>query len=117
MRVAIRDRGRTWGVLCLHREASESPFDHKRRRCGTTGRTAVSSGVPAHGSGRFHIGPHHASPGVVILDDQFVVSSLNGAAATWLDLSAARDGLPIAAMIGRPAAASRSAPQPWDLRP
>jgi DNA-binding CsgD family transcriptional regulator len=112
LRVAIRDRGRTWGVLCLHRVASESPFDDNDvaavrqvvpQLAAAFRRTALASS-PSDDTAH--------PPGVVVLDDQFVVTSLNDAAATWLDLlGAAGNGLPIVVMSVAARTVTSSHPQ------
>lgn len=100
LRVACRERGRTWGVLCLHRNADDQPFDDADADvlrqvvpllAGAFRRTALVRPVPASIDA--------LPPGVVVLDDQLVVTSTTGAAEEWLNLLGhTDDGLPLVVM-------------------
>jgi DNA-binding CsgD family transcriptional regulator len=113
VRVALRSRGRCWGVLCLHREDGGTGFDRDEvELLGAVGtilgeglRCAVA--VTSVTTGR----PIPAGPGVLILDTNFEVLSTNPQAGLWLE--AVDDGdwphsmpLPVAVMSA--AAAVRS---------
>lgn len=100
LRIACREGGRTWGVLCLHRSAGDRPFaatdatalrDIAPVLANAFRRAAVTNQTPSRGT--------TLSPGVVVLDDQLVVTSMTGAAAEWVDLLGPVDGgLPIVVM-------------------
>jgi DNA-binding CsgD family transcriptional regulator len=99
LRIACRDGGRTWGVLCLHRSAGDRPFDATEAAAlqdvgpllaGAFRRTALASHTRSDGT--------VLAPGVVVLDDQLVVTSMTGAATEWLDLLGSTDGLPMVVM-------------------
>lgn len=101
LRVAVRDGARTWGVLCLHRSAEESPFE-------ADDAAAVRLVLPQLAAAFRRISllrpardtaAHLPPPGVVILDTQLVVTSMTGAAASWLQVfGSARHGAPIVLM-------------------
>lgn len=96
VRVALRSRGRPWGVLCLHREDGRSGFDDDeveflgragsilgeglRRAVAVTG---VITGQPTPGG-----------PGVLILDTNLEVVSTNPQAGLWLEAVDDRDWPP-----------------------
>jgi DNA-binding CsgD family transcriptional regulator len=86
LRVALVSGGDCWGVLCLHREASVRGFDEREvallRHVGPAVAAGLRQSVAlyptrqgAEGSG---------APGIVILDDQLSVVSINGQAERWL---------------------------------
>lgn len=100
LRVAVREGARTWAFLCLHRAASDPPFSAAEVK-------TVRAVVPALADTFRRIARGSPStgwssppgPGVVLLDQDFVVTSLTGAAAEWLDLLGDNTGgLPILLM-------------------
>jgi DNA-binding NarL/FixJ family response regulator len=111
LRVALRSAGRTWGFLCLHREDGEPGYGPEElsalahvapviaeafRRTALTG--SLRGPVPA--------------AGVMVLDENFVVTSADGAAAEWLDLlGGSFDGLPIMVMSVAVQAVTTGRPQ------
>jgi DNA-binding CsgD family transcriptional regulator len=100
LRIACREAGRTWGVLCLHRTAEEDAYaddDIAALRqvapllASAFRRTAIATS-PQPGS-------ESLEPGVLLLDDELVVTSMTGAAAEWLELLGPLEGgLPIVLM-------------------
>jgi DNA-binding CsgD family transcriptional regulator len=113
LRVALRRSGRTWGVVCLHRDATEPPFDEQDL-------TAVHRIVPVLAaafqrlaiSGAASTGATALAPGVIVLNDQFTVTSTTGAAADWLELLGSDGGgLPIALMSASARAVTSGHPQ------
>ena len=96
LRVAVRDRGRTWGYLCLHREAHERAFSGR-----DAGRLAAlvpalatalrSAALITPGDGR------RLDTGVVLADLGGNVVASTGAAEEWLaELGPTRrGGLPL----------------------
>jgi DNA-binding CsgD family transcriptional regulator len=100
LRAAIRDGGRTWGFLCLHRAASDSPFDDND--------VAAVREIAAHVAASFRRMPRgggtagsHAglAPGVVVFSHELVVTSITEAAREWFDLlGSPGDGAPIPLM-------------------
>lgn len=112
LRVAIREGGRTWGVLCLHRTASESPFDDDdiaAVRHVVPLLAAAFQRVVLRASADTGVG---LPPAVVILDDQLIVRSLTGAAAEWFDLlGASGEGAPIVLMSVAAQTLSMARPQ------
>ena len=115
LRVAVRDRGRIWGYLCLHRGAGERMF---------TGRDAsrLAALVPAIAAALRSAAlvtsadSRHLDTGVVLADPDGTVVARTGAAEDWLaELGPARrGGLPLllegvcrcVGHDGRPASAS-----------
>ncbi|MFN2518250.1 MAG: LuxR family transcriptional regulator [Jatrophihabitantaceae bacterium] len=85
LRVALRARDRTWGVLCLHRAADDSPY-------GTRELATLSAVGPALAEAMRRTALHAESAGappetgVIVLDEDFVVTSTTGAAVEWLEL-------------------------------
>jgi len=85
LRVALRHGDTCWGVLCLHREDGNGGFDERDV-------TAIVALAPhlAEGLRRAMLIDGFSSPstagdhGVVILDADGVVQSMNDAAACWL---------------------------------
>lgn len=100
LRVAIRQAGRTWGVLCLHREADDPPFGDEDvaairavmpQLATAFRRTSLPADTPSPAA--------MPAPGVVVLNDQMVITSVTGAAAEWLGvLGGGRSGLPMSIM-------------------
>jgi DNA-binding CsgD family transcriptional regulator len=85
LRVALRTRQACWGVMCLHREAGPAGFSARDREVVAKIAPHVAEGLrralmtgPARQS---HPALGH---GVVILDADGVVSSMNDAAERWL---------------------------------
>lgn len=120
LRVACRDGGRTWGVLCLHRGADDTPFD-------TRDADALRQVVPLLADAfrrtalarRAQTSDAALQPGVLVLDERLVVTSITAAAEAWLDLLGPGDkGLPIVVMSvavqtlvsGRPQTVATAAP-------
>jgi DNA-binding CsgD family transcriptional regulator len=99
LRVALQVDGRTWGFLCLHREAGDQPFseiDVERlapvlphlaaafRRTSLAAQAVPSASVPL-------------GPGVVLLDEEGRLVSATGSAQAWLQELAplSTDALPL----------------------
>jgi len=113
LRVACRDGGRTWGFLCLHRGGGEAAFsgdDAAALREVSPILAAAFRRTALAGAGvRDDATP---GPGVVVLDDELVVTSMSGTAAQWLEtLGPADAGLPIALMSVAVHALSSGDPQ------
>jgi DNA-binding CsgD family transcriptional regulator len=113
VRVALRSRGRCWGVLCLHREDGAIGFGRDEVDfLGTVGpilgeglRHAVA--VTSVTTGR----PMPAGPGVLILDADLGVLSSNPQAARWLEVVDDQDwppSMPLPVAVMSAAAAVRS---------
>jgi DNA-binding CsgD family transcriptional regulator len=113
VRVALRSRGRSWGVLCLHREDGERGFDQEELKfLGTAGAilgeglrravavTSVTTGTPMPGG-----------PGVLILDSNLEVVSANPQADPWLEAVDDREwppSIPLPVAVLSAAAAART---------
>jgi hypothetical protein len=91
LRVAVRERGQTWGFLCLHRTAGEVAFDDGDALAvrgvipvlaAAFRRMSLVGAVPAV--------EQTLGPGVVVLDDQLVITAATGSASAWLDESPRR---------------------------
>jgi DNA-binding CsgD family transcriptional regulator len=114
LRVALREGGQTWGALCLHRTAGEAPFDAddviavRRLVPGLAAafrRMSLLSAVPSPQ-------PWALDPGVVVLDDQLVVTATSGAATSWLDqLATTGEGIPVVLMSAAAQALTSGHPQ------
>lgn len=115
LRAALISKGRCWGVMCLHREESPSGF--------TDGELALVRRVAPHiGEGLRRAllvqpeerpGGTGREPGVILLDEDLSVSSMNPQAECWLTdfaSGAARDGaaLPVPVAAAARMALSRS---------
>jgi DNA-binding CsgD family transcriptional regulator len=85
LRVALRDGGRTWGVLCLHRGRDDAPYDERDVAAVRTVVPALARALRRTALGTSAPGPGPA-PGVMVLDETLRVRSMTGAAAEWLDL-------------------------------
>jgi DNA-binding CsgD family transcriptional regulator len=88
LRVALRSRGQCWGVLCLHRAAAASGFDHDEialvRRVAPLLAAGLRRGIAvaaAHSDGP--VPPDGA--GVIVLGADLSVVSINATAEGWLD--------------------------------
>jgi DNA-binding CsgD family transcriptional regulator len=86
LRAALLSRGRCWGVLCLHRADGSAGFDAEevavvRRLAPHIGdalrRAALHRGV-------VHSRPGVRGPGIVVLDDDMAVASMNAEAERWM---------------------------------
>jgi DNA-binding CsgD family transcriptional regulator len=100
LRAAIRDGGRTWGFLCLHRVSSEPPFDDSDV---DVVRTISQQVAAAFSRLALSAATTHTDavlpPGVVVLDRQLVVTSMTETASEWFAcLDGTRIGAPIALM-------------------
>lgn len=111
LRVALKDGKSTWGFLCLHRSADDRDFDPAeveamRRLAPSLGAALRRTALGGPMDGADALAPE---PGVVVLDDDFVVRSMTGAAERWLELLGGRgDGVPILVMsVSAEAAKSR----------
>lgn len=113
LRVAVREAGQTWGVLCLHRAAGEAAFDDADARAvravvpalaAAFRRMSLTGGVPpVEGA---------LGPGVVVLDDELVITATTGSASSWLEeLATSDDGVPIALMSAAARALTSGHPQ------
>jgi DNA-binding CsgD family transcriptional regulator len=86
LRVVLRAAGHSWGVMCLHREQASAGFDDKEialvRRIGphiAEGmRRALVADTAADGP------PLEAGIGIVVLDADLSVQTINAAAESWL---------------------------------
>jgi DNA-binding CsgD family transcriptional regulator len=86
VRVALMAGGQCWGVLCLHREDSDLGFDEHeidvlertapRIAEGLRRSLAIFAAVP--------VAAPHEGPGIVILDDDLSIVSINSQAERWL---------------------------------
>lgn len=86
LRIVLRAAGRSWGVMCLHREQASAGFDDQEtalvRRIGPhvaegmrralVAAAAVDDTAPESGIG------------IVVVDADLAVKSINAAAETWL---------------------------------
>ena len=86
LRAALVSKGRCWGVLCLHRQASPSGFTAKEL-------ALVRRVAPHIGEGlrrallicrEQDTGGTGGGPGVILLNEDFSVSSMNPQAESWL---------------------------------
>ncbi|HEX8771874.1 MAG TPA: LuxR C-terminal-related transcriptional regulator [Acidimicrobiales bacterium] len=86
LRVALRAGAHCWGVMCLHRE--DSPFGFSDRDVSIVRRLAphlaegLRRAVLLQPTGYATPGP--AGPGIVVLDEQLSVVSVNATAEMWL---------------------------------
>jgi DNA-binding CsgD family transcriptional regulator len=86
LRVVLRAAGRSWGVMCLHREQGSAGFDEQEvalvRRIGphiAEGmRRALVAATAVEGTAP------EAGIGIVVLDADLSVQSINAAAESWL---------------------------------
>ena len=85
MRVALVAGGLCWGVLCLHRSASANGFDATDvdfvRRVAPDLANGVRHSVTLHPTTPE---PTADGPGIIILDADLAIVSLNPAAETFL---------------------------------
>lgn len=86
LRVALRTRQACWGVMCLHREAGSTGFSPRDRDIIAKIAPNVAEGLRRALLTEAAIGePHPAlGHGVVILDADGAVTSVNDAAERWL---------------------------------
>jgi DNA-binding CsgD family transcriptional regulator len=100
LRIACRHGGRTWGVLCLHRLVDDPPFDETAADSLREVAPSLAAAFRRTALAReARMGNTILQPGVVVLDDQLVVTSMTGPAAEWLDaLGPTGDGLPMVVM-------------------
>lgn len=98
LRVALRVGGRTWGFLCLHRRAGDALYDETDLMAVADVAPVLAEAFRRTAQSSPPAGPGPAT-GVVVLDEHFVVTSMTGAAAEWLDLlGGSPPGLPIMVM-------------------
>ncbi|HEX2191862.1 MAG TPA: LuxR C-terminal-related transcriptional regulator [Acidimicrobiales bacterium] len=122
LRVVLVSKGRCWGVMCLHRDDSPSGFTPQElnlvRRLAPHIGEGLRRALVVHGLQRAATGPG-AGPGVVVLNEDLSVSSMNPQAEHWLgelDVGPPRGGaelpLPVyaAALALRRVPAQQSAP-------
>ena len=86
MRVALRDGGRTWGFLCLHREKHQPAFaaaDADRLAPVLPHLAAAFRRTSVAASAARDTPPH--GPGVVLLDADGHLVSTTGSAGSWLE--------------------------------
>ena len=88
LRVALRSRGQCWGVLCLHRAAAATGFDHDEiglvRRVAPLLADGIRRGMAMAAATRDdHVPPDGA--GVIVLGPDLSVVSINAPADGWLD--------------------------------
>lgn len=120
LRLALRCRSRCWGVMCLHRADGPGGFDkHDADILARLAphiaeglrRATLLPSVPTTGQGAQH--------GVVIVDDQLRIASMNDAAERWLAELPGTDWLrglelpvPIASVVTAATADRATAPAP-----
>jgi DNA-binding CsgD family transcriptional regulator len=85
LRVALRTRQTCWGVMCLHREDGPAGFDERDAAMVAKLAPHIAEGL------RRALLPHDVAPaahdaahGIVIVDDDGHVESMNDAAEHWL---------------------------------
>ncbi len=87
LRAAFVSKGRCWGVMCLHREDSPSGFTPSElalvRRLTPHIGEGLRRALVAHGHGGG--AAPGGGPGVVVLNEDLSVSSMNPQAERWLD--------------------------------
>ena len=113
VRVALRSRGRCWGVLCLHREDGEGGFDDDELKFLGAAGTILGEGLrravamTSATTGR----PIAGGPGVLILDPNLDVVSANPQAGPWLEAVDDREwppSIPLPVAVLSAAAAARA---------
>ena len=86
LRAALIARGRCWGVLCLHRGASQFGFSEREiaivRRLAPHFAEGLRRSMVIDGSSR---PADAAGPGIVLLDDNLSLISMNPEAEGWID--------------------------------
>ncbi|MCU1456336.1 MAG: LuxR family transcriptional regulator [Actinomycetia bacterium] len=116
LRVALVSGGQCWGVLCLHREDGESGFSDDEvdlmRRLGPHFGDGLRRGVALSSAPG---AAESAGPGIVVLEPDLSVASINAQADRWLhdiagDAWSDRGELPMT--IAAAAAALMGDPQP-----
>jgi DNA-binding CsgD family transcriptional regulator len=122
VRVALRSRGHSWGVLCLHREDAATGFDRDEVEFLGLAGSVLGEGLrrAVAMSGINTGNPVPAGPGVLILDANLEVVSTNPQADVWLDAVDDHDwpssmGLPVA-VLAAAASAARADPAPQRTR-
>jgi DNA-binding CsgD family transcriptional regulator len=113
VRVALRSRGRCWGVLCLHREDGNTGFDQDEVGFLSTAGAILGDGLRrAVAVSSVTIGrPMPGGPGVLILDANLEVVSTNPQAGQWLEAVDDRDwppSMPLPVAVLSSAAAARA---------
>lgn len=86
LRAALVSKGRCWGVLCLHRADGSGGFDADevdlvRRLAPHVGEALRRAAL--HG-GIVHSRPGVRRPGILVLDDDMAVTSMNAEAERWM---------------------------------
>jgi DNA-binding CsgD family transcriptional regulator len=88
LRVALRSRGRCWGVLCLHRAAAASGFDDAEvalvRQVAPLLADGIRRGIAVAAAGRPGLGSPDGT-GVIVLGADLSVVAINAQAEQWLD--------------------------------
>jgi len=86
LRVALRTGDRCWGVMCLHREDARHGFSDADasvvRRLGPHLAEGLRRAVLLHSAAGGASGP--GGPGILVLDEDLSVVSVNPAAERWL---------------------------------
>jgi DNA-binding CsgD family transcriptional regulator len=86
VRVALMSGGNCWGVLCLHREASTQGFDARElallRQIGPAVAAGLRQSVALFPTRAVPAASH--GPGIVVLDIDLSVVSINAQAERWL---------------------------------
>jgi DNA-binding CsgD family transcriptional regulator len=96
LRAAIRSEGRTWGYLCLHREAAERRFtDKDATRLAAV--LPILAGALKRVALAADLGESRLDTGVLLFDEQGRLTGSTGGAAAWLDELDApgSDGVPL----------------------
>jgi DNA-binding CsgD family transcriptional regulator len=88
LRVALISRGQCWGVLCLHRAAAATGFDDDEmalmRRIAPLLADGIRRGIAVADVTRPDLAPPDGA-GVIVLDPDLSVVSINAPAERWLD--------------------------------
>ncbi|MCU1591622.1 MAG: transcriptional regulator, LuxR family [Frankiales bacterium] len=98
LRVALQDGGHTWAFLCLHRDIGDVPFGRQDVAVARSVAPVLAGALrrAAVGGAASDDAP---TPGILVLDEDYVVTSMTGAVAQWLELmGGAEPGIPFAVM-------------------
>ena len=84
LRVVLRTGDTAWGVLCLHREDGAAGFDERDARILASLAPHLGEGLRRATLAGGFATTRHAAHGIVVLDDEGAVRSVNDAAERWL---------------------------------
>jgi DNA-binding CsgD family transcriptional regulator len=88
LRVALRSRGQCWGVLCLHRATATTGFDDDEvtlvRRIAPILADGLRRNIAVAAASHDELAPTDGT-GVIVLDPDLAVVSINAPAERWLD--------------------------------